>query len=106
MKRWQASLCVLPGLFAASVMAQQAPGMVNVDLGTVADALAKNIKVEVDKIPASLHVPVSVAAGACGVPATKLAPGAGGGMASCQAVSTSSELEDLVTMQMKAAPKQ
>ncbi|GAB3651880.1 hypothetical protein [Ramlibacter alkalitolerans] len=103
MKRSHASLLLLAGVFATSAFAQQ--GMVKVDLGTVADALAKNINVEVDKIPTSVQLPVGVAAGACGVPAAKLAP-AGSDMAACQATSTSSALEELVAKQVKTAPKQ
>jgi hypothetical protein len=107
MKRSQASLFALAGLFAAtSVLAQQAQGMVNVDLGTVANTIAKNIKVDVEKIPASLQVPVGVAATACGVPAAKLAPAAGGDTASCQATGTSAALDQVVAKQVKAAPKQ
>ena len=106
MKRSQASLFVLAGLFATCSFAQQPAGMVNVDLGTVADKVAKNINVEVAMIPASLQVPVAVAATTCDVPAVKLAPAAGTDMASCQAVSTSSALEELVTTKLKAAPKQ
>lgn len=104
MKHWQASLSVLCVLSGTSVLAQ-AP-MVNVDLGTVADTVAKNLQVEVEKIPASLQVPIKVAAGACGVPESRLSPVAAGDMASCQAVSSSSELEQFVTTQMKSAPKQ
>ena len=105
MKRLQSSLLVLGALFAGSAFAQ-GQGMVNVDLGTVADTIAKNINVEVEKIPASIHVPAPVAATACGVPAAKLAPAAGSDMASCQATNTSSALQQVVEKQLKAAPKQ
>lgn len=107
MKRSQASLLVLAGLFAFPALAQQAQGLVKVDLGTVATTVAQNISVEVDKVPATVQVPVGIAAGACGVPAARLAPAAGGDMASCQAVGTSSALEQEVSKQLKAAaPKQ
>jgi hypothetical protein len=106
MKHSQAIPFLLATLFAASAYAQQGQGMVNVDLGTVADTMAKNIKVEVDKIPPSVKVPVGVAATACGVPAAKLAPAAGTDMASCQATGTSPALEQVVQKEMKATPKQ
>jgi hypothetical protein len=106
MKRLHASLFVLAGLFGTSVFAQQAQGIVKVDLGTVADTLAKNINVEVEKIPASMQLPVGIAAGACGVPAARLTAEAGSDMASCQATSSSSDLEEFVVKQLKAAPKQ
>ena len=98
-----ASLFVLAGLFATSALAQQAPGMVNVDLGTVANTIAKNIKVDAEKIPASLQLPVGLAATTCGVPAAKLTAG---DMASCQATTSSPALEQLVEAQLKTAPKQ
>ena len=103
MKRSQSSLLVLAGLFATSVLAQQAQGMVNVDLGTVADTIARNINVEVEKLPASVQVPAPVAATACGVPAAKLAPPAGSDIASCQATNTSSALQQVVEKQLKGA---
>lgn len=107
MKRAQASLFALAGLFtAASAFAQQAPGMVNVDLGTVANSIAKNINVDVEKIPASLQVPAGIAATACGVPAAKLAPGASSEKPSCMATNTSAALDQAVAKQLKAAPKQ
>ena len=104
MKRSHAVLFVSAGLAASLAFAQQSQGMVKVDLGTVANAVAKNINVEVDKIPATVQLPVGVAASACGVPAAKLAP-AGSDMASCQATTTSVALEQFLEKQLKA-PKQ
>ena len=105
MKRSHAILLAVPGLFAASVFAQQAPGMVNVDLGSVANTLATSIKVDVDKIPASMPVPVAVAATACDMPVAKLTP-AGSEPASCQATATPAALQELVETHLKSAPKQ
>ena len=105
MKRLQASHFLIAALFATSAIAQQEAGMVKVDLATVADTLAKNIKVDVAKIPASMELPVGIAAGACGMPAAKLAPGADGGGSACKATTSSVELERLVENHLKM-PKQ
>jgi hypothetical protein len=106
MKRSHAILLVVPGLFAASVFAQQPEGMVNVDLGSIANTLATSIKVDADKIPASLPVPVGIAATACDMPAAKLAPAGGSDAASCQATSTPAALQQLVEKHLKESPKQ
>ena len=106
MKRSQTSLLVLGTLFAASAFAQQSPGLVKVDLASIADTLAKKINMASDRIPASLEMPVGMAASACGIPAAKLAPEVIGDMASCQATRTSSELEQMLAHQLKEAPKQ
>ncbi|GAB3765719.1 hypothetical protein GCM10028796_23570 [Ramlibacter monticola] len=106
MKRPNAFLFVAAGLVAGLAFAQQPQGMVKVDLGTVANTVAKNMNVEAEKIPASVQLPVGIAATTCGVPAAKLAPGAGGEMASCQATTTSVVLEEFLGKQLKAAPKQ
>jgi len=103
MKRSQTFLFVLSGLFATCALAQQGQGMVKVDLGTVAETLAKNINVEVAKIPATLQLPVGIAATTCGVPAAKLAPSAGGDMASCLATTSSPALEQFVEGHLKTA---
>lgn len=103
MKRPQATLFVLASLLAStSPMAQQAEALVNVDLGTVAVTIANNIRVDVTRVPASLEVPVGVAAGACGVPASRLAPASGTDRASCQATGTTPALEQHVLKQATA----
>lgn len=83
-------------------MAQQSEALVNVDLGTVAVVIAKNMKLDVAQVPASLQVPVGIAAAACGVPAAKLAPSAGSDHASCQATGTTPALEQAVLKQSKS----
>jgi hypothetical protein len=106
MKRSQISLLVVGMLIAASAVAQQSPGLVKVDLATIADTLAQNINVDVEKIPASLEMPVGMATSTCDIPAAKLAADAVGGMASCQATTSSTELEQMLSHQLKAAPTQ
>lgn len=106
MKHSQASLCVVASLFVTFAFAQDAQGLVKVDLGTVANTVAKNINVDVEKIPATVQLPVGVAAGTCGVPAAKLAAMANGETASCQATATSPALERLVQAQVKGEPKE
>ena len=101
------SLSLLAFLAATSAFAQQAtlaPALVKVDLGTVAPSIAKNINVDAAKVPTSLEVPVGIAATACGVNASMLAGGATG-PATCNATSTSKELDQLVQRQLKATAK-
>lgn len=101
------SLSLLACFAAASAFAQQAtlaPALVKVDLATVAPSIAKNINVDAGKIPTSLEVPVGIAATACGVSASTLAPQTSG-PAACNATSTSKELDQLVQRQLKATAK-
>lgn len=104
MKRF---LCLLAFAATASAFAQQAtlaPALVKVDLATVAPSIAKNINVDASKVPTSLEVPVGIAATACGVSASTLAPQTSG-PAACNATSTSKELDQLVQRQLKATAK-
>ena len=101
------SLYLLACLATTSAFAQQAtlaPALVKVDLSTVAPSIAKNINVDAAKIPTSLEVPVGIAATACGVTASTLAPAATG-PAMCNATSTSKDLDQLVQRQLKASAK-
>jgi hypothetical protein len=106
MKFSKLSLVAAAGLFAAtSVLAQQGAAMVSVDVATIAPAIAKNINVDVSKIPASVQVPVGVAAGACGVSASALVQPSAGGAAACQATTTTAALDQVVQKQLKGAAK-
>ena len=102
MKRSKAALSTFASLLAvtSAAFAQQGNATVSVDVAGVAPAIAKNINVDVSRIPASVQVPVGVAAGACGVSASTLATG---GTASCQATSTTAALDQVVNKQLKVA---
>jgi hypothetical protein len=107
MQRSQATLAfVAAGLLAASsfVQAQQLSA-VTVDVSSVAPNIAKNINVDVAKIPTSVQVPVGVAANVCGMSASTLAQQSSGGTTSCQASSTSTALDQVVQAQLKPGSK-
>jgi hypothetical protein len=90
---------------AAGTALAQSQAMVSVDVASVAPTIARNINVDAAKIPASVQVPVGVAAAACGVSASTLVPATAGGAATCQATSTTSALDAVVHKQLKAAAK-
>lgn len=92
------------GLFIGSAQAQNvntnANNLVNVNVSNVANEIAKNLKVEVSKIPATVQVPVGVAATVCDVQANVLAHERKNGTAQCTAKSTSQALNQLVQKQI------
>ena len=82
--------------------------MITVDLSTVSAGMAKNLNVDAAKVPATLQVPVGIAAKACGVAENVLTQQGGtGAPATCQAKTTDTALEQLVQKELKlAAPAQ
>jgi hypothetical protein len=100
------TIACLSILCAAGAALAQSPALVNVDVAAVAPTIAKNINVEASKIPASVEVPVGIAAAACGLSASDLAMKSSGGAVSCQATTTSSALDAVVQKQLKVAAKQ
>ena len=86
----------LAGAAVPAVAATQ-EGLVNVDVSNVANDLAKNLSVDVSKIPVTVQVPVGVAANVCNVDANVLAKQKKGDQtASCEASSTSQALNQVV----------
>lgn len=95
-----ASTFALAALVAVPAWSQQS-GLVNVSLSNVANNLAKNLSVDVSRIPVSVQVPVGVAANVCGLDANVLARQAQGGTADCAASTTSTALNQIVQRQIK-----
>lgn len=95
------------GLFIGAAQAQtvsptvNANNLVSVNVSNVANELAKNLKVEVSQIPATVQVPVGIAANVCDVEANVLAKGGASGPAQCTAKSTSQALNQQVQKQLK-----
>jgi hypothetical protein len=90
----------------ASLAFSQQSGLIRVDLeGSVAKNIAKNINVDVSKVPVSVQVPVAVAAIVCHVAADLLAAEAASGSGSCTANRTSSDLERIVLDQIKGTAR-
>ncbi len=77
--------------------AQHSPGLVRVDLSSVAANIARDLKVEVRQIPTTVEISARVAAKVCKVKEDML--GAQGG--SCTAEITNTELEQIVYREIK-----
>lgn len=90
------TLSVVALSMSAPVLADAQSGLVNVDVSNVANNIAKNISVDVSQIPATVQVPVGIAANVCGLDANVLAKQAQGGTANCGATTTSVALDQLV----------
>lgn len=72
--------------------AQHSPGLVRVDLSSVAASIARDLKVEVRQIPTTVEISARVAAKVCKVKEDML----GAHDASCTVEITNTELEQLV----------
>src|SRR5262245_7048874 len=97
-------LLTLALLLGVAAVAQQS-SLVSVDISDVKAEIAKNISVDPSQVPASVQVPVDVAATVCGVEASALTSQAQQGSASCKAKSTNSALESEVQKQAKGSKK-
>lgn len=86
---------------APAAIAEQSPGLMNVDISNVANSIAKNINVDVSQIPATVQVRVDLAAEVCKVAANVLADRHRSGTGSCTAKITSAELDQTVRGQIK-----
>ena len=110
MKSVKTALAVISsaGLFSIAplTVAEQSPGLMNVDISNVANNIAKNIGVDVSQIPVTVQAPVSVAATVCNVAADVLGGQVASGSGSCTAKSTSSALDQIVLEQIKGTAQQ
>ncbi len=107
--RFVAAVASLKGDVAAMLLTgapmamAQSGGMVSVDISNVAESIARNINADVSQIPATVQVPVGIAAAVCGVTATKLGSQATSGNAQCEAKATSPALNETVQRQLKGS---
>lgn len=96
------SLAVVLGLSAflagGSVFAQGS--LVEVNISNVANDIARNLSVDVNRIPVTVQVPVDVAAVVCGVAANVLGTQQPSANPSCTATSTSTALNTIVQSQL------
>lgn len=98
---------VLAALAAASTLcaapfASAQSGTIAVDLSGVSATVAKNISVEATKIPATMQLPVGIAAAACGVDASTLTQQGGTATpATCKATATSPALDNMIQKELK-----
>lgn len=86
---------------APAAIAQQSPGLMRVDISNVANNIARNINVDVSKIPAAVQVHVGLAADVCNVAENVLADRHRDGTGSCIAETTTAELDQTVLRQIK-----
>ncbi len=88
------------GLFVGAAEAQKAGSnsikWVDVNVSNVASEIAKTLKVDVGKIPATVQVPVKIAATVCGVEENVLTNAVSAGNAQCTAKSTTRALSEFV----------
>lgn len=86
----------------AAAIAQPKSGVVNVDLSNLRADIAKNIYMDVSRIPVNVQLPVSTAANVCGVDANVLARQDTSSTPSCQAKNKSQALNEQVQRQQVA----
>ena len=98
------SSATAPFSLVSSAHAQKSSG-INVDTRNIAKDIAKNINVEVGRIPSTVEVPVDVAAKVCHVAANVLADQAKNPIASCTAETTSTEFNQIVQQQIKGTER-
>jgi ABC-type transporter MlaC component len=109
-RSFQASFAALAfgaALASSAAFAQQAQstGTVAVDVSGVSATIAKNISVDAAQIPATVQVPIGVAANVCGISASTLATQQSPSAAPCQAKSTTVALDQVVQKTLKAGPQ-
>ena len=100
--RYIAAVVGLSAMLGTGAFAQGGAGLVNVSINNVANDIARNLSVDVSRIPVTVQVPVGVAANVCGVNANVLAQQRNAGATNCAASSTSTALDQVVQRQLKS----
>jgi hypothetical protein len=93
------------GLSGAALAQPKQSGLVNVDLSNLRADIAKDINVNARRIPASVEVPVDVAATVCGIEVNALARQAVGATPTCPAKNESQALNQQVQRQLISRDK-
>ena len=96
-------MCAVAALslsLAASAMAQQQGGLVNVNISDIRVDIADALDVNVSQIPVTVQAPIGVAANVCNVAVNALAVAAQEGNAECRATTTSTALNRIVQRQL------
>ncbi|SCY29462.1 hypothetical protein SAMN05216420_104144 [Nitrosospira sp. Nl5] len=88
-------------IIAPAAIAEESPGLMNVNISNVAKDIAKNINVDVSQIPKTVQIRVGLAAQVCNVAADVLADRHRSGVGSCTAEITTAELDQTVLGQVK-----
>jgi len=105
-----AGVLAAAALTAGAALAQPDPaqGLVTVDIDGVRGQIAASTGLDAARLPATVMVPVGVAAQLCGVEASALAPGGTDDAAGCKAVATDAGFNAALKQQLaepqEAAP--
>lgn len=97
-----ASAALLLGLTSNVTFAQTLDGLVNVNLQDILRDIAVDLQIEETNIPATIQLPISIAANVCDVSVNALAVQVDTGSATCVAQTGSQELTQAVQQQMAA----
>ena len=76
--------------------------LINVNLSDVAAEIAKNVNIDLSRVPITVQLPIAAAATVCGVDVNLLSVQFNAGNVTCNATTTSAELEQAVRNQMAA----
>ncbi|PTR16140.1 hypothetical protein C8R31_102154 [Nitrosospira sp. Nsp2] len=86
--------------FSPLALAEESPGLVRVDIRDVAKNIAKNINVDVSRIPDTVEIPPGVATGVCQVKAETLWA-VQQGHSACAAKMTTPDLDRIIYRRIK-----
>ena len=70
--------------------------LINVNLSNVAAEIAKNVNIDLSRVPITVQLPITVAANVCGVDVNLLSAQVSTGSNTCTATATSPQLEQEV----------
>jgi|KBSSwiStaDraftv2_1062776.scaffolds.fasta_scaffold826671_2 hypothetical protein len=99
--RYIAAVVGLSAMLGTGAFAQGGAGLVNVSINNVANDIARNLSVDVNRIPVTVQAPIAVAAAVCGVTVGVLSTVVPGAPApSCTATTTNPALNAIVQRQL------
>jgi len=70
--------------------------LINVNLSNIAAEIAKNVNIDLSRVPITIQLPITVAANVCGVDVNLLSAQVNTGNTTCTATTTSPQLEQEV----------
>ena len=70
--------------------------LINVNLSNIAAEIAKNVNIDLSRVPITIQLPITVAANICGVDVNLLSAQVNTGSNTCTATTTSPQLEQEV----------
>ncbi|HEX2257031.1 MAG TPA: hypothetical protein VHG92_10110 [Afifellaceae bacterium] len=96
--------CTTGGSTGGDTAAGGAPagGLINVNISDIRAEVAKNVNVSIENVPITVQLPIAAAAAVCGVDVNLLSVQFNAGNTTCNATTTSADLEQAVRNQMAA----